>query len=193
MLVDGIPKDKLFVKLKEGITSEQEQYVLNGLRNTFNTRTTGILYLSDVKRLISAFDILRTSFVFLIGGIALVIAFFLLLTATTQNIQEALGEYGVLRAVGLTKDEGQRIFLYESFTVVLGAGILGFGIGMIIICLVTSQFYLFVELEWEIEFPTWLFITLIIVTVVTTYLSVYIPMRKIKNRSVYSALKAVSA
>ena len=64
---------------------------------------------------------------------------------------------------------------------------------MITICLVTSQFYLFVELEWEIEFPTWLFITLIVVTVVTTYLSVYIPMRKIKNRSVYSALKAVSA
>ena len=80
--------------------------MLNGLRNQLETRTAAILYLSDVQKLIGSFGILRTTFVFLIGSIALVIAFFLLLSATTQNIQEALGEYGVLRSVGLSKDEG---------------------------------------------------------------------------------------
>ena len=82
-LADGIPKNKLYVKLKDGITADEENYVLNGLRNQLETRSAAILYLSDVQKLIGSFDILRTTFVFLIGSIALVIAFFLLLSATT--------------------------------------------------------------------------------------------------------------
>ena len=73
---------------------------------------------------------------------------------------------------------------------VLSAGILGFCVGMITLTLVTSQFYLFIELEWEIEFPTYLFLVLVLMSIITTYLSVYLPMRKIKARPIYSALKA---
>ena len=43
----------------------------------------------------------------------------------------------MLRSVGLTKDEGKRIFLYENFVVMTSAGILGFTVGMITILMVT--------------------------------------------------------
>ena len=191
-VVDGVPKYKLFVKLKQGITGEEENYVLNGLRNQLETRTVAVMSLSNVQKLIGSFAILRTTYVFLIGTIALLIAFFLLLTATTQNIQEALGEYGVLRSVGLGKGEAQRVFLYESFALVLTAGVLGFGVGMVTICLVSSQFYLFIELPWQIEFPGYLFVTMAAMALVTTYLSVYLPMRKIEVRPVSDALKAAN-
>ena len=47
--------------------------------------------------------------VYIIGAISLTIAFFLLLISTTQNVKDAIWEYGVLRACGVTMEEGQRI------------------------------------------------------------------------------------
>ena len=44
--------------------------------------------------------------VYIIGAISLIIAFFLLLIATTQNVKEAIWEYGVLRSMGVTRDQG---------------------------------------------------------------------------------------
>ena len=72
------------------------------------------------------------------------------------------------------------------------AGILGFCVGMVTILLVTVQFYLFIELEWEIEFPYYLFLGMVLISIVTTYLSVYIPMRTVNTRPIASALKASS-
>lgn len=40
--------------------------------------------------------------VIIVGLVALVLAFFLLLISTSQNIKENIWELGVLRAVGLT-------------------------------------------------------------------------------------------
>ena len=77
-------------------------------------------------------------FVAIIAVIALIIAFFLLMISTTQNIQEAVWEYGVLRSMGITENEGRRIFMYEAFMVVLAAGILGFSVGLIVTAMVTA-------------------------------------------------------
>ena len=70
--------------------------------------------------------------------IALIIAFFLLMSSTTQNVNEAIWEYGVLRSMGLTQLEGRRIFMYEAFMVVISAAFLGFTVGMIVTAMVTA-------------------------------------------------------
>ena len=57
--------------------------------------------------------------IYIIGAISLVISFFLLLIATTQNVKEAIWEYGVLRSMGITKDQGKRIYLYEAYHVII--------------------------------------------------------------------------
>ena len=74
----------------------------------------------------------------LIGLIALTLTFLLLLVATTQNIKENVWEYGVLRSMGITKDEGRRVFMYEAFLVIIAAGILGIIIGTVVAALVTA-------------------------------------------------------
>jgi ABC-type antimicrobial peptide transport system permease subunit len=74
----------------------------------------------------------------IIGVISLILTFFLLLVATTQNIRDNIWEYGVLRSMGVTKDEGRRIFMYEAFLVIVSAGILGILIGLVVACLVTA-------------------------------------------------------
>ena len=79
--------------------------------------------------------------------------------------------------------------MYESIIVVLSAGILGFCVGMLTILMVTVQFYQFLELNWVIEFPLFLFIGMFVVSILTTVFSVYIPMRKLNARPIAVALK----
>jgi len=53
------------------------------------------------------------------------------------------------RAVGLTSAQVSRIFLYESFAVILSALILGFIIGIVVSITLTLQMNSFVELPFE--------------------------------------------
>ena len=48
---------------------------------------------------------------------------------------------------------------------------------MITVLMVTTQLYMFLELDWSIEFPTYLFLSMIAVSLLTTFLFVHIPMR----------------
>ena len=77
-------------------------------------------------------------FVIIIALVALFIAFFLLMIATTANVHEAIWEYGVLRSIGITKIQGRRIFMYEAFVVVLASAFLGFFVGWIVSTMVTA-------------------------------------------------------
>ena len=64
----------------------------------------------------------------------------------SKNINESLWEYGVLRSIGITKEQGQRIYLYEAYLVVIVAGILGLTCGFLVAELVFSQLFMFLEL-----------------------------------------------
>jgi ABC-type antimicrobial peptide transport system permease subunit len=79
-----------------------------------------------------------TFFVGLIGLISLILTFFLLMVATSSNIRDNIWEYGVLRSMGVTKNEGTRVFMYEAFIVVVTAGIIGVVIGISVSCLITA-------------------------------------------------------
>jgi len=71
-------------------------------------------------------------FVSIMGVIALVFSFFLLLVSTTQNIKENVWEYGCLRAIGFTNAQGMRMFMYEQFSVIITSTILGSLVGSIL-------------------------------------------------------------
>jgi len=110
---DDLPKGKMFVKLNPNITTERREFISNGIRSYFRDDTTILLDLKsssgDITQALTFFQI----FVGIIGAIALSLAFFLLLISTTQNIRENIWEYGCLRAMGLSKGEGLRLYLYE--------------------------------------------------------------------------------
>ena len=87
-----------------------------------------------------------TLFTVLVGVIALILAFFLLLTSTSANIKDNFWELGVLKAMGLSKTQCQNMLLYEAFSTVGAAIILGICIGLLIAFTLAAQFYLFIEL-----------------------------------------------
>ena len=126
----------------------------------------------------------------MIGAISLTIAFFLLLIATTTNVKEAVWEFGVLRSMGVTKAEGKRIAMYEAFMVVCTASILGTGVGFITAVTIAAQFYLFIELPVQVVFPYYLLVGMLVISSITTYLAVSIPVKSVNKRQIASVLKA---
>ena len=110
-----------------------------------------MLIKNDIIESFSSVNKIFNVFVALIAAIALFIAFFLLLVASTQNVNDAIWEYGVLRSMGLTKAEGLRLYIYEAYIVVITAAILGTIVGFVTAAAVSIQFYSFVELPITID------------------------------------------
>ena len=89
-----------------GISKDERSFVANGLRARFNDISIMLFEKAKVEESLASVTNVFNILVYVIGAIALVIAFFLLLIATTQNVKEAVWEYGVLRSMGITMAEG---------------------------------------------------------------------------------------
>ena len=149
----------------------------NGVRSYFKDKTTLLYSKAEVTATLRSTGLIFNAFVGLIGGIALTIAFFLLLISTTQNVTDALWEYGVLRSMGVTRAEGRRIFMYEAYVVVLSAALLGICVGLVAAMVISAQFYMFLELPIEVFVPWYLLAAMVVVAVVTTFAAVIFPVR----------------
>jgi ABC-type antimicrobial peptide transport system permease subunit len=125
-----------------------------------------------------------TIFTSFIAFIALVLAFFLLLISNTQNINDAIWEYGVLRSMGVTVAEGRRIYMYEATMIVMSSGILGIGVGVFTAWLMSYEFFIFLELDFAIHFPYVILGVMLVIAAVTTYLSVRLPVDKVNKKEI---------
>jgi ABC-type antimicrobial peptide transport system permease subunit len=123
-------------------------------------------------------------FIGIVGVISLTLSFFLLLISTTANIKENLWEFGVLRAIGLTMEQSKRVFMYEAFAVIFGALLLGTLVGIAVAVTLTAQFYLFIELPFKLSFPTYLFLAMVTMSLVTTFFAVWIPVKEVNGRRI---------
>lgn len=135
-------------------------------------------------------NVIFNIFVVIIAVISMAIAFFLLMISMSQNINQAIWEYGVLRSMGVTKDEGKRLYIYEAFVVVSSSSILGIIIGFCASLLIISQLFTILEFKLEILFPWILLLVMLLVASVTTFIAVYLPIRKVNERQIASVLKA---
>ena len=136
---------------------------------------------SEVEESLEQINKVFNILIYIIGAISLTIAFFLLLISTTQNVKEAIWEYGVLRSMGITMDEGMRIQMYEAYIVITSAAILGTLVGFAVSLAIAKQFYMFIELPVVVDFPTSLLIGLLVISLITTWFAVWIPMKQVNQ------------
>ena len=187
---DDLIKTHLFIKLNPGITTLKRDFVANGVRSFFTSKETLLFTKAQVTDTLQSTSVIFNIFVAIIAGIALTISFFLLLVSTTQNVTDAIWEYGVLRSMGITRAEGRRIFMYEAFTVVAAAAILGMLVGMVTATIIAEQFYMFLELPVQVFVPWTLLIVMLVISILTTWFAVVIPVGQVNKRQIASVLKA---
>lgn len=182
----------MWVKLSPNVTQERADFIANGIRSYFKDDRTILLdvrtSLAGIQDSLDLFSI----FVMVVGAIALILAFFLLLISTTSNIRENVWEYGCLRAMGFTQAQGMRVFMYEQYSVVLAALILGSLVGIILASVVTAQLFLFMELPFKLDFPVSLLAGMACMSISTTFFAVYIPVSKINKQRIATTIKGQS-
>jgi ABC-type antimicrobial peptide transport system permease subunit len=87
--------------LKEGVPQYRREFITNGLRAFLRDDISLVFDLNDVRSTLESSLNLFQLFSVIVGIIALVLAFFLLLTSTYANIRDNIWELGVLKAIGL--------------------------------------------------------------------------------------------
>jgi len=111
--------------------------------------TSPDLVLIDKWSMIKAseqFGLVMDIFTYVIASMIFILTFFLLLVAFSQNTKDNIWEYGVMRSMGVTKQEGKRIFMYEASCLMAGAILLGVINGTIVSRCAAYLFYMMAEL-----------------------------------------------
>lgn len=69
--------------------------------------------------------------------IALTLSFFLILISFVGNVKDNSWEFGVLRAIGLSKKQLTRVYIYEAIALITASGFLGTFIGIVFAIVLT--------------------------------------------------------
>jgi ABC-type antimicrobial peptide transport system permease subunit len=101
---DNIPKEFLFVRLKPGLPLYRREFISNGIRAYLRDDLSFVFDIEDLKKSLESSLSLFSLFSLIVGVIAIILAFFLLLTSTNANIRDNAWELGVLKAIGVNKE-----------------------------------------------------------------------------------------
>lgn len=73
-----------------------------------------------------------SKFLYALAGITLIIGGFAVFNTLLASVNERAKDIGIMRAVGASRSQILRIFIYEALIVGLAGGILGYGAGMLL-------------------------------------------------------------
>jgi len=184
------PVRALYLKLNRKDTTVMErQNLINGLKTYMLNQRMVITDINDI--IISTNTALAILDIFfdLVALTIIVLCFFVLLISFTSNITENSWEFGVLRAIGLNAFQVIRSYIYEALAIILSSVVLGFIIGDLVSITLTLQVGLFSELPFIFEFPTLLFVSIVVMALIVSILGSYIPASQLKKKKIALALK----
>ena len=99
----------------------------------------------------------------------------------------------MLRAIGLTKDQGKRLFFYEAFCVISTAFLSGILVGLFATLLTAASFAQLTQMPRRsfIPYPQMSF--MLTVVIVSTYIAVRVPANRMNKKQVAAQIKGVSS
>jgi ABC-type antimicrobial peptide transport system permease subunit len=184
-----IPKRALFVRLKDSADDATREFIGNGLRNYVHNDLIQVMDSRKLVTAISAAVYILYIFSNIVAFLVMILCFFTLLVSFTSNINENSWEFGVLRAIGLSSFQVIRLYIYEASCIIASSVLLGSAVGLLVAITLTLQADIFTELPFKMEFPVFLFCSLVIMSVTTAFLSSFIPARVLGAKKIASVLK----
>jgi ABC-type antimicrobial peptide transport system permease subunit len=183
------PKQKLFIKCREGSTDLQRSDIVNQLQQAFKSDKTQAF---DVQLLVAqtsgAVTVIQL-FIMIVGVIAMTMAFFILWLSFNANVRENSWEFGVLRAVGLNTSQVTFVYIYEALAVVLSAALLGTLVGLLISVSLTLQFNVFTELPFRLSFPVGQFVGCLSMSIVVAIVGSRLPAQNFARKTISDILR----
>lgn len=181
-------KGQLLVKL-QGATRDDREFIINGLKNFVDH---DLILVSDTTELIEstafAVDLLMVFF-YAVTLIAIFLCFFVLWLSFANNVRENSWEFGVLRAVGLTKGEVISIYIFEALAIILASVLLSTLIGVAVAWTLTLQYSLFNQMPIHLYFPYTLFVLLLVASVAVGILGSWLPARALAKKEISQTIR----
>jgi hypothetical protein len=166
---DGIPKKYLLIKFYNNVPRKLKETVFYEMKNLIDDSAHSYL-IDDFVQSSEKFVFASEIFFLVIGFVSVVLSFFLILISFYSNIKDNICEYGILRyvfnyfiffffyiillynyrAIGLSKNQSLRVYLYEASVIMITSILMGTFIGMVISVTLIMQFNLFSEIPFEI-------------------------------------------
>ena len=85
-----------------------------------------------------------------------------------------------------------RLALYEQYSVILSALILGCIVGVLLAIMIISQFFLFLERPFKLDIPMTFVWLMIAMALITTAFAVYLPVRAVNKQKISSTIKGLT-
>lgn len=186
------PKQKVLVNLKSGLSRDQREQVINGLRNYLPNDSFLVFDTTDLLKSTSVAINMLIVFFNVVSVIAVILCFFLLWLSFDANVRENSWEFGVLRAIGLSYAQVIRVYVYEALSLILTASLLGSSIGMLVAITLQLQFNLFTEMPFQFTFPYTLFFSVFFLSIGVSVGGAYLPAKALSKKTIAESLKGSS-
>jgi len=184
-------KQRLLVTLKENITDDEREQLINELHIYVNS---DLIVVQDTKDLMETMDntlSMLNIFFLVVSIIAGLLCFFVLWLSFTANVNENSWEFAVLRSVGITAMRVISLYVYEAFSIVLSSVILGTLIGLVVAIMMTVQFGMFTQLPFKFVFPSELFFPTLAMCIIIAFIGSFVPALVIRRKPISSVLKGM--
>lgn len=114
-----------------------------------------------------------------------------LIASMRANILEQSKELSILRALGLTKWQLQRLYVYEAFVLVLCASLLGAAIGSLLAWTMLQQRQIMLQLPLQLVFPSSIIITVAAGALFCAIASSWLPARELLSRPIAAIQRTI--
>lgn len=187
----GVPKLGLLVRLEKDVDKDTREKLFNYIEVLVQGKFTITTNVAEtIEILDSVLNYIQVFFI-LVSIIAIFLSFFFTVVAFTANVTENLWEFGVLRAVGLSKKQMCMMYIFEALSLVVAAGILGTAVGIIVSLLTSVQFNIYTELPFRFVFPTAVFCVAIGASLLTAIFGSKYAVDSVKNKQIATIIRAL--
>eukprot|EP00948_MAST-09A_sp_MAST-9A-sp1_P003404 g3404.t1 len=138
--------DKIFIKFKSGATDYSKDEMKLALREKLKNR---FAYIKDMREKSKSSAVIQSILDLFFNSMTVVgmtLCFFSLVASMIKNIRDQHKEIGILRSLGLTKNQLVRVYVYEAFVITASSSLFGVVVGTIVAWTFTMQRNLFTQL-----------------------------------------------
>ena len=187
--IERIPIQHVYIKFHSWVKQDQIDIVR---RNLINLRMP--MSVSDSNEKIVGLQIANDSlfaFSILTTIIVMIMCFFSLTSSMYTNVIQQSKEIAVLRALGTRRFPIMRIYLYESFILILSSTIMGLIIGSFVAYTYISQRSLFTQLQLPFIFPYQMTIIVFIMAIILSFFASIIPIYLLLFDSITNVMRRI--
>lgn len=190
--VDDLRMDSIYFKIKSGAseaTIDDLTRQLGLIKDSYQD-----LKIEDVRDFSGALQRTQATMTIIFSVatyIAMALCLFSLMASMFTNIFEQSKEIAVLRAMGMTRWQVTRIYIYEAFILVFASASLGVLIGAVMAWTMALQRVLFTQLPITVQFPWPILIVVLIGAVMASFVSSYAPATNLLKRPVAQVMRTV--